>query len=541
MKKLLLTLLVATLAITQGSALTFEWGTATWNIEDGTVFDGIDELNEKGIVLSFTNPADYALTFLNVLAVDFDLYIDDAEEAVKAVTTAQGSTDVPFKYNFVEGHKYKIVTTDATLVQANLATYQTDTLTSTAISYSLTFTVKGPELVKTIEVEGTQALTIVDQNEQLTYSLIDVPAVLEALGIESISEAQVYGLNVNGSYNAYFGPDYYDGWRDADGEYTIWSGGWDGVAGHNAYPAVYSIKLSEGADSVYYYFYDYWTEYDPDESSETGSSGVVDASRLLAPETSYNSVVWDWDNGDGTTTQYSRRYRTDEGKDYKASFVIIANKKYVLINATLHFVSQEDYAALQAGSSQTFQGFVAIGTALPQQPGVNVAGVTTQEQSVTIEETDEEGLVNITFSGFTAVLPPVSTSELTLTAKTETAADGSISYSSEPTIVNLSMGPMVANYQASVKGVQASAGATPVLVLTLQQTSIITAVFGATAEEATAALNNEYATVTGIASAQVAATSTEVYGINGTRQQHVQKGLNLVKQADGSIRKVLVK
>ena len=44
-----------------------------------------------------------------------------------------------------------------------------------------------------------------------------------------------------------------------------------------------------------------------------------------------------------TTYKYRRNYRCDEGSDYKASFVVKANNKYVLINATLHFVSIEDY------------------------------------------------------------------------------------------------------------------------------------------------------------------------------------------------------
>jgi hypothetical protein len=159
------------------------------------------------------------------------------------------------------------------------------------------------------------------------------------LNIQDISEAKVYGLNLNGSYNDHHA-DYYDGWRDADGEYTTWRGGWDTYHGHNAYPAVYSIKITEKADSIHYFFYDYWREYDPNDPDEIGGGSM--GSRR-APKTSYNSILWEWDNGDGTTTTYRRNYRCDEGKDYKASFIIIANKKAVQINATLHFISQEDY------------------------------------------------------------------------------------------------------------------------------------------------------------------------------------------------------
>ena len=61
------------------------------------------------------------------------------------------------------------------------------------------------------------------------------------------------------------------------------------------------------------------------------------------PDTHINRVIWDWDNGDGTTTKFTRTYRCDVGSDYKASFVVKTSEKYVLINATMHFVSEEDY------------------------------------------------------------------------------------------------------------------------------------------------------------------------------------------------------
>lgn len=541
MKKLLLTLIVALAATSGLKAQTWQWGTASWNIEDGAVFDGIADFNEKGgVVLTYTNPADFYLTFLNVIAVSYDLYVDDATEAIEEVTSAQGSTNVQFKYSFVEGHKYKIVTTGAVLVQANLATYSTDTLSeNTTDSYSISFTIKGPELVKTIEVEGYQSLSITDQNEQLTYSLLDTEAIKQALGVSDISEAAAYGLNLNGSYNVHHA-DYYDGWRDADGEYTPYNGGWDKYNSRNAYLPVYSIKLTEGVDSILYYFYDYWRVYNPDESGETGGSGVTATSRLQAPDTHNNSVIWDYDNGDGTTTQYTRSYRVDEGQDYKASFAIVANKKYVIINATLHFLSQEDYAALQA-SGQQYKGFVAIGTAIPAQPGAPVAGIATQEQTVTIEDAEEEGQVNITFSGFTTALPPLTTENLTITATADKAADGSITYSSEAQQIGLSMGAMSVYYRATIKGTQASESEAPVLVLTLAQAATITVVFNTTAELASAALSAEYAAITSVEAVKIAAQAAEVYNLNGVRQTTIQKGFNLVKQTDGSVRKVLVK
>ena len=350
MRRHLLTLFVALASVFSAHAQSFEWGTASWNVEDGKVFTDIDDFNAAGLTLSYTNPANYTLTFFNIIAVDFDLFIDDSTEPVKDVATAQGSTDVFFDYTFAEGHKYKIVTTGAILAQANLATRKTDTLSTNTDSYQLSFTIQGPELQKTIEVEAMMALTITDQEWWPTFSIVDTDDILSTLGASSMDEVKVYGLNLNGSYNEH-ASDYYDGWRDADGEYTIWNAGWDSYHGHNAYPAVYCIKLNETADTVKYYFYDYWTEYDPEAPDSTGGSVISGVNRRFAPETSYHSVIWDWPNEDGTVTQYRRSYRANEGEDYKASFLYIANKKSVQLNATLHFVSQEAFEA--AGINET--------------------------------------------------------------------------------------------------------------------------------------------------------------------------------------------
>jgi len=342
--KHLFTFIVALATTLGASAQQFKWGTAQWNIQDGAVYESIDDFNLEGLVLTYPNPSNYTLTFFNALGVSYNLYVDDATEPVEASASSRQSTAVTFNYNWAEGHSYKIVTTGAALVQANLATYTTDTLSLNTDSYTISFSIKGPELVKTVEVEGTMSLSIIDQEWQKTFSLVDVAAINQALGISDISEATIYGLNGNGSYNPNY-IDPFDGWRDADGEFTVWSGNAGGgvynLLGHNPYPAVYSIKLNETADSVFYYFYDYWRDYDP---TEPDTMPAVTRARKRAPETSYNTVIWDWENEDGTITQYRRSYRCDEGKDYKAQFAIIANKKYVLLNATLHFVSQEAYA-----------------------------------------------------------------------------------------------------------------------------------------------------------------------------------------------------
>lgn len=382
MKKIYFLLLLIASTFSTANAQTFEWGTATWNIPDGKVFENIDEFNVDGVVLTYPNPANYTLTFLNAIGVSYDLYVDDATEPLKETASAQSSAAVSFGYPFVEGHKYKIVTTGAALVFANLATYKTDTLSLNTDSYTLSFEIKGPELVKTIDVDAKMSLAITNQEVEKTVSLIDVNEVLSALGVGSIAEANIYGLKLNGAYVTYewYGPDYFDGWRDADGEYTSYNGGWNRLDGHNAYPAVYCIKINQACDSITYFFYDYWKEYDPNAGTEIGGGGVITPVKHRAPETSYNSVIWDWvDEGDGTTYQYTRMYRCNEGQDYKASFAIVANKKMVKINATLHFVSQEDYltgvAALKHSDDEVVTTeYYSVGGARLSSPqrGINI-------------------------------------------------------------------------------------------------------------------------------------------------------------------------
>ena len=318
----------------------FEWGTAEWNTEDGVVYEGIEAFQEAGLNLTYPNPTGFALGFLNVLVVEYDLYIDNAETPVKASSSAQGDTSVAIDYAFSEGHSYKVVTTKALLTQANLATFTTDTLTTNEDSYSISFTINGPELQKTIDVEAWMSLAIIDQNYTPTVSKVDVSEITSALGISDISEAVMHPLSPNGSYCDHM--DIFDWWRDADGEFTNYSGGWNSVFGHNAYPAVYCIKTNAAADTVTYYFYDYWSLYNPDE--EPGGGSVV----TRAPETSYHSVIWDWTNEDGSITQYKRSYRMDEGADYQSRVMYIAGGKSVIVRATLHFVSVEEYEKIMS-------------------------------------------------------------------------------------------------------------------------------------------------------------------------------------------------
>lgn len=353
MKHLLLTTQMAIAAIATQAQVTFQWGSASWNIEDGRVYESIEEFDADPVTLTYENPANFNLTFFNILAINYDIYMDGAEEAIPAGSSKQMGTNVALTYDFVEGHDYRIVVNGALLCQANLATYSTDTLTTNNDKYTISFRINGPEIVKEYNYEASMSLAIIDQEEELTYSEVDVASICADLGISDITEAKLIGLNANGSYNKAFtspeyGYDFFDGWRDADGGYTVWNGNagggaYDLVGGHNPYPAVYCMKFSETCDTIKYYFYDYWKEYDPEEPGEipnTGS-GVKRYSPLKAPETHYNSVIIDWDNGDGTTTQWVRRYRVDPGCDYKANFIFKTQEKAVLIHATMHFVASE--------------------------------------------------------------------------------------------------------------------------------------------------------------------------------------------------------
>lgn len=315
----------------------FTWGTATWNTADNAVYESIEAFEAAGLTLSYPNPSGFALTFFNVLLVEFDLFVDDAQEPVKASSSAQGGTDVVISYPFSEGHKYKIVTTRSVLAQANMATYTTDTLTTNEDSYSISFTINGPALQKTIDVEGWMSLAIVNQDYTKTISTVDVADICATLGISDISEATMHALRPNGSYCDYM--SYFDWWRDADGDFTPYNAGYNSVFGHNAYPAVYCIKVNETADTVTYYFYDYWTVIDPEAGDNTGGGTIV----TRAPETVYSSDTVDWENEDGTITQYRRSYRVVEGEDYVSEVMYVANGKSVILRATLHFVSEEEW------------------------------------------------------------------------------------------------------------------------------------------------------------------------------------------------------
>ena len=130
MKHLLLTTLMAFAAIAAQAQITFQWGKASWNIENGRVYENIDEFDADPATLTYENPANFNLTFFNIIAISYDVYIDDATEAIPAFSSQQMGTNVALSYDFIEGHDYRIEVNEAVLCQINIATRTTDTLTT---------------------------------------------------------------------------------------------------------------------------------------------------------------------------------------------------------------------------------------------------------------------------------------------------------------------------------------------------------------------------------------------------------------------------
>ena len=113
----------------------------------------------------------------------------------------------------------------------------------------------------------------------------------------------------------------------------------------------------------------------PEEEGEVEGGTVT----TRAPETSRNSVIWDWTNEDGSVTQYKRNYRVDEGKDYQSRVMYVANGKSVIVRATLHFVSIEEYEKLTsieqatANSTEAVAYYTISGVRQATlQPGINI-------------------------------------------------------------------------------------------------------------------------------------------------------------------------
>lgn len=112
-------------------------------------------------------------------------------------------------------------------------------------------------------------------------------------------------------------------------------------------------------------------------------------------------------------------------------------------------------------------------------PKFGEMGTTTSGQTVKIAEAGE-GLVDITFSGFSIETPPTTFEQFTISnVAAETAADGSITYAAGNFQIATKMGQMDVYYNGTLEGVQASAEATPLFKLVLANAVTDEVYFGA--------------------------------------------------------------
>ena len=138
-----------------------------------------------------------------------------------------------------------------------------------------------------------------------------------------------------------------------------------------------------------------------------------------------------------------------------------------------------------------YEGYIATGAAVRDDP-YNMISSGGEEQTVTITDGEDEGVVNIKFSGFTLPLPPFPTGEFTVMADKIVNSDGSIEYSSEGFTLGIQIGMMTSTFQGTLTGTQASVNDVPTLVLKLNQSAEITAVFAGSEEVAKSLLAEEY-------------------------------------------------
>lgn len=139
-----------------------------------------------------------------------------------------------------------------------------------------------PEIVKTIEIEGfdlAETAYNADENHLPTF---DVAEVCTALGIDNISNAETYIVNVT---TGEFVKNTTDGWRNADGDATAWGQATNG----------YCLKLNDPASGQFDY------------------SGAHDANFAA-------------------------------GDTYLAQWAIVAGEKAVLLKVSIKFLSQDDYS-----------------------------------------------------------------------------------------------------------------------------------------------------------------------------------------------------
>ena len=174
--------------------------------------------------------------------------------------------------------------------------------------------------------------------------------------------------------------------------------------------------------------------------------------------------------------------------------------------------------------THTFEGYVAIATTLQ---GDIQGEVTTAAQTVTLEETETDNVVAVTFSGFSSTIPPVNFSEFTFNAtvdadETLTTELYEVAANSKVTGTN---GTMTLDYTITGNG-SATAATTPTFALKLNQNPMMTinVVFAATADEAKAALLK----TTGIINIARDAQKNVIFNLNGQKVNKAQKGLYII-------------
>lgn len=140
------------------------------------------------------------------------------------------------------------------------------------------------------------------------------------------------------------------------------------------------------------------------------------------------------------------------------------------------FKLEKAIAPVPAGD--TYAGIIMQSLSHPQH---GVIGESTSDQTVTITEAGE-GLVNITFSGFTLPAMPLSFDEFTVENVAVTSLQGVTVYLADDFQVSTG-GQMPAPYNGTLIGAQETAESTPVIKLILQNATTDVCYFGANEED----------------------------------------------------------
>ena len=76
MRKFLLSIIITLATTVSASAVDWQWGTPTWNIQDGWEFQNYEDYAQSKIILTYPNPSNYQLNFFQMLAVEYNVYVD---------------------------------------------------------------------------------------------------------------------------------------------------------------------------------------------------------------------------------------------------------------------------------------------------------------------------------------------------------------------------------------------------------------------------------------------------------------------------------